>query len=362
LSLLFKHVPPQLPASGRCKIAFVGDFPSDHDLLKGKPFMGADGRTLDQILRVAGLAGEGGMVEARSAFLVTNVFDTAIPDEAFAPATERKKWTDYPEHLTPIRGSGYLRPEYLSHLDRLTSQLQAARSNLIVPLGAVALWSLTGVSDISLARGAVGSATQIASGVKLLPTYHPRHVAQDHRLFHVAVLDFVKAAAQAEFSEVRLVKRKIHIRPTVADLARWEERLFAADSLAVDIETAKQQITCIGFAPSPAESFVIPFADYERASNSYWSTAQDEACAWDTVRRLVESDIPKIMQNGLYDAYYLIRQAGIYPKNYSEDTRLMHHALYPELPKSLAFMGATYAQQGPWKLLNSHGKEDKKDA
>jgi uracil-DNA glycosylase len=376
---LLKHVPPQLPADGTCKIAFVGEAPSDYERLYGFPLVGPSGRTFDQILRVSGLAADGDtqlaiperarrvqrLLKARAPYLVTNVFDEQLPGGQgkqansvagwCASATERLKWKDY--DLPIIRGSGYLRPEYVTHLTRLASELEQSKPNLIVPLGATALWALTGVSDISIARGAVSQCTMLAPGVKILPTYHPAHVQQEWRLFHVAVSDLVKAAKEAEFPDVRLVKRRIHIRPSVADLAKWEKALLSAPRLAVDIETSKQQITCIGFATGPETAYVIPFADFSKASRSYWPTVEQEALAWGLVRRVCESAIPKTLQNGLYDVYYLIRQAGIWVNGYADDTRLQHHALYPELPKSLAFMGATYAQQGPWKLMRQNRSE-----
>lgn len=377
---LLTRVPPQLPVGGRCKLAFVGEAPSDYERLYGFPLVGPSGRVFDQILRVAGLAcrGEGlelpdrakrvqGLLRSRTDFLVTNVFDAQLPEgkrsndlaQWCASAPEAKTWDGY--DLPPIKSAGYLRPEHVHHLDRLRAELEAARPNLIVPLGATALWALTGESDISLARGAISTASRLVPGVKILPTYHPAHVQQEWRLFHVAVLDLVKAAAEAEFPEVRLVKRRIHIRPTLADLVRWEALLLASPCLAVDIETAKQQITCIGFAPDATTAYVIPFVDYEKPSRSYWYSVEAEAEAWRTVRRICEGPATKLMQNGLYDCYYLIRQMGIWPRGYSEDLRLQHHALYPELPKSLAFMGATYAQAGPWKTMANHRREKRDD-
>lgn len=376
---LLDHVPAQFPLSGKCKIAFIGEAPSDYERIYGAPLVGPSGRTFDQILRVAGLACEGGglpqgslgraervrrLLDARTAYLVTNVFDEQLPDNSVkawcAPAQEAKTWQNY--DLPPIKGAGWLRPEYCHHLERLAEELRRCSPTLVVPLGATALWAMTGVSDITLARGAVSTTSPFFGSIKCLPTHHPAHVNQEFKLFHVVVTDLVKAAAEAEFPEVRLSARKIHIRPTVRDLVGWRSTLVRQERLAVDIETAKQQITCIGFAPSAEEAFVIPFADYANPSKSYWSRVEEEMAAWDLVRALCEGPAVKTFQNGLYDCYYLIRQAGIWPRNYSEDTRLMHHALYPELPKSLAFMGSTYANLGPWKLMADHRHEEKRDA
>ncbi len=354
---LLSVVPAQEPTAPHCKIAFVGDFPDDYARLKGHPFAGGQGKVFDQLLRTAGLPD-------RSHFLITNVFDQK-PEQGdigkwCAPIAEAKTWSGY-GMLDKLGRFGYLRPEHIHHLNRLGTELQKWKPNLIIPLGATALWALTGVSDISIARGAVDVATLLGLKTKILPTNHPKNILQDWRLFHMTVADLTKAAYECEFLEQRLVKREIHIRPSVSDLRIWQKNLLQANTLSVDIETTKQQITCIGFAPSPSKAFVVPFADYEKPSRSYWETVAAEQEAWNMVRILCESQIQKVFQNGLYDTYYLIRQANIWPVNYCEDTRLQHHALYPELPKSLAFLGATYGNLGPWKQLRIKAREKRDD-
>lgn len=378
MSNLFSVVSAQEPAPGQdCKIAFIGDFPDDHDRLHGFPLVGPVGKVFDQILRVAGLAVEGtnfpvpaharkvrNLLNARAPFFVTQVFDCAVPDNDLSkwcsPIAEAKEWKNY--GLSKLGRFGYLKPEFaIPHLYRLQRELDLWKPNLIVPLGPTALWALTGQADINIARGAITQASFLIPGAKILPTYHPAAVMKDWRLFHVVVADLMKAAIEAEFPELRLVKREIYLRPTVEDLVGWQRSLLGSKSLAVDIETSKQQITCIGFSPSPDKAFVVPFVDYEQSSRSYWPTVEAEVVAWQMVREVCESPVPKILQNGLYDGYYLIRQAGIWLRNYCEDTRLQHHSLYPELPKSLAFLGATYANQGPWKQMRIKAREKRDD-
>ena len=117
----------------------------------------------------------------------------------------------------------------------------------------------------------------------------------------------------------------------------------------------------IGFAPSEERAIVIPFVDMRKSNRSYWPDTDAELKAWGYVKDICESDIPKLGQNfGAYDAYWLLDKYGIRVRNLLHDTRLMHHALYPELPKSLAFMGASYTRQGPWKTMRAK-KGDKRD-
>lgn len=303
------------------------------------------------------------LIQARSPYLVTHVFSHPYPKgglkEWCAQAPERKEWGDYT--CERIGGSGYLRPDFMFHLVRLREELRTASPVLIVPIGPIALWALTGQSDVSIARGAVSTATLLVPGIKILPIYSMEQIQADWRCFHITVSDLVKAAYESTFLEVKGVKFEIHICPDRRDLALWRSKLLCARKMAVDIETSLSQITCIGFATGEEEAFVVPFVRFDQANHSYWANAEEEADAWQLVRDVLESDIPKVLQNGLYDSYYLARQAGIFIRSYREDTRLQHHALFPELPKSLAFLGATYTNFPPWKQLASYRRE-KRDA
>jgi hypothetical protein len=50
-------------------------------------------------------------------------------------------------------------------------------------------------------------------------------------------------------------------------------------------------------------------------------------------------------------------KVGLFPHNYVEDTMLIQHALYPELPKSLGFLGSIHTNDVAWKELRPRGKE-----
>jgi len=56
-----------------------------------------------------------------------------------------------------------------------------------------------------------------------------------------------------------------------------------------------------------------------------------------------------LFQNGPYDVMWIDKKWKMKVMNYGDDTRLAHQVLYPELPKDLAFLGATYTDLGAWK-------------
>ena len=120
--------------------------------------------------------------------------------------------------------------------------------------------------------------------------------------------------------------------------------------LAVDIETRDNQITCIGFAPSAQIALVVPFEDMRKPGGSYWGSLDAELAAWEWVRHVLDLPIPKVFQNGLYDLHRLWRGYGIPVRNAEHDTMLLHHALQPESPKGLAYLGSIYTDETAWKL------------
>jgi hypothetical protein len=75
------------------------------------------------------------------------------------------------------------------------------------------------------------------------------------------------------------------------------------------------------------------------------------------VRQMNDTPIPKIMQNGMYDALYFLRW-NVPPVNWIYDTQHMFHSWYSELPKRLDFITAfTVREIRFWKDDASAGSE-----
>ena len=349
-------VPAQWPAQLPAKIAFVAEAPSDEEVERGIPLIGPSGRVFDSMLRTAGLD--------RSNYLITNVFDQKLPDNDVknwcAPMGEARAggFTDIP----PIEEAGFLRPEYRHHLTRLQEELEICRPNVIVPLGGTALWALTGDAAITAHRGSITQAKRLVPGAKLLPTFHPALVIRQWKFFSVVVGDFVKAHTQSLLGpQITYPTRNLLLEPDLNDIRTFIPRLLKSSLLSVDIETGWGQITSVGFAPDAENAICIPFLDKRTVHRNYWPTTAEEVEAWKLVREVMESDTPKLGQNfGGYDAFWFMLKKRIKPMNFIHDTRLLHHALYPELPKDLEFMGASYSTQGAWKNWGRH-KEKKDD-
>lgn len=129
-------VPGEGPAGAR--VVLVGEAPGAREDLTGRPFVGAAGRLLDQLLTEAGLA--------RDAVFITNVVKAR-------PPRNRDPTADEVRHHRPW----------------LDAQLAVIEPELIVPLGRHALRHFADGVTITEAHGRVVE----GGGRRVLPWFHP---------------------------------------------------------------------------------------------------------------------------------------------------------------------------------------------
>lgn len=314
-----------------------------------RPFVGASGWLLNQLLAHAGIS--------RQDCYTTNVFNLRprpSNDIKNLCGGKAEALPGYPE----IAKGKYIRKEYGPELERLYEEVRTVQPNLIVALGATAAWAFMHSRGIKTVRGAVartapGVTSRLGREYKVLPTYHPAAVLRDWSSRPVATADLMKAAREQHFPEVRRPRRLIWTHPTLADLLDYEvQHLNGAARIACDIETAGTQITCIGFSPSPDSAIVIPL--FRGTNDHYWSDPAEEVAALQIVQRWLDT-YPCVFQNGLYDMHVMWRYYGLRLRHDTEDTMLMHHAYMPELPKGLGFLGTLYSDEPVWKHMRTKG-------
>lgn len=376
ITTLDLNKPTKVPAIGRqdAIVVIVGEAPGKDEDIHGAPFVGESGKLLYATLCKVGIIEPGDVWAKRrhnpsprqmlklwreSGIFLTNVVDERPPNnkiEALCASKADVGGKDYP--LPPLRPGKYLRPEYLHNLDRLREELLTVKPNLVVALGNTALWALTGQNKITSYRGTVLESTMVP-GLKVLPTFHPAAILRGWGNHPVFLADFMKASHEQHSPDISFPRRLIWIEPTWEDLPEWHAKIMAQPELAVDIETSNGQITCIGFS-TETEAWVFPFVDQRKPGYSYWPTAREERAAWEVVYDICTSNVPKVLQNGLYDVQWTIRKANMPMRNFLHDTLLMHHVLHPELPRSLEFMGSIYTNSPAWKILRT-GHSFKRD-
>ena len=155
---LYKKATQVVPGEGlkRARLMLVGEQPGDQEDIAGKPFVGPAGRLLDECLQEAGVD--------RSLCYVTN----AVKHFKFERRGKRRL------HAKPNAG------EIQRCAWWLGGELELLRPDLIVALGATALYTLMGRSvGLTKERGHVLPA---ASGTPILVTIHPSYLLRirDH--------------------------------------------------------------------------------------------------------------------------------------------------------------------------------------
>lgn len=332
------------------KIALVGEAYGAEEEAAKQPFIGKSGKLLNELLSSAGIR--------RSECFVTNAFNLRPNDKNDIDALFGPKGVGIG---SPKAAGKYLLPQYTSEISRLHQELISLSPNIIVALGATATWAvLQKPIKISEIRGTLSWADSV--NAKVLPTFHPAAVLRQWNLRPTVILDLMKAKRESESRSIEFIERELWIDPTLDDLRLFDEQHIAnCTELSVDIETPSGQIDCVAFAPSKSLSLCVPFVDRRKPGNSYWVTEAEEVMAWYYVRKWLLSPAAKIGQNFLYDIQWLWRKMGLRVSNFRHDTMLKSHALFPELPKGLGFLGSIYCNERAWKLLGKYRTEDKRD-
>lgn len=346
------------------RIVIIGEAWGRNEAAIGQPFVGATGLYLNRLCEEAGLIPPGSArqiaptygqfywrkrdeIYRQAGIYLTNVLNEQPPGNKVETLCIGK-YGDLPA----IRAGKYLAPTYLHHLARLRSELEHHRPNLILGMGATALWFCLGITAITKMRGAVAPSKY----GKFLPTFHPSYLMQGNQhLRPVVLMDLLKAARESHFPEIRRPERFVYIPEDLNDISWAMREIATGERLSVDIETVEDQITCIGFAWTPQHALVIPIWDFSKSDRSYWGH-NEEIHVWSCIRSILGMPIPKVFQNGLYDIHFLWRRYGIMPSACSDDTMLLHHALQPEMQKGLGFLGSIYTDEPAWKLMRPRGK------
>lgn len=338
------RIPPQWPRQLPCRIALVGEAPGAEEVIKGAPFVGPAGELLDDLLRRAGIA--------RGECLVTNVFHTRPPSNNvgwFFGGEDVNR-----DHFFPTHGA--LKNEWVPELARLNEELTKADPNVVVALGAIAMWALTGRDKITGNRGFTIPSSD--GKWKVLPTYHPAFVLRSYGDKPVLYSDLKKALRNANDKKMIRVARRIHIIEVVADLDVMEEDIRAAGGCAVDVETDylnTKQITMISFAPTEHDTYVIPFWNKDRPDYSNYDAVTEAAVVVRIGRILRDPGIRKLFHHAAYDLSYLSRDYGSV-RGRIDDTMLIAHSMQPEWEKSLAHLGSLKTDELAWKHLRSKPK------
>ena len=309
------------------KIMLVGEAPGKAEDESGKPFQGLAGQTLNNLLGQAGIA--------RYQCLVTNVARERPPANKISFFFEDKKCT-------------IPKAKLIGWISELKQEIELYKPNIIIALGSIALWALTGEKKISDFRGYILPCT-LVPGRKVLATYHPQAVNYEWKLYFQTVLDLRKALRHSESSAMPESKQLLYPNVSARQFIEYMEMLIEHpeyDKLSVDVETIQpgSHIEELGLSHDPNFGMSI-FILKGRAPAL---PEKDELMLWQTFARLVEKK-KIVMQNGAYDTGVLWHNNHILVEDIWMDTLIAAHICWPELPRDLGFLGSICLDVKPWK-------------
>lgn len=216
--------------------------------------------------------------------------------------------------------------------------------NVIVPLGEYALNFITGLENINKQHCSILKVKAEFGARKAIPLLHPEHVQRAYDMQAYISFGCQRIKAESHSKNLGLPDRKFLLSLDLSFeqiIDYLETRVLQAPELSIDVETGRGIVNTHGFAISPSEAIAIDVLP------SSYSPAQFHKL-WSLIRKVLESDIPKIAQNSLYECQWASLY-GIDIKNISFETMWAMKLLHPGLDKGLDNVGRIYTRQPYWK-------------
>lgn len=328
-------------------IMVVDEAPGNQEAYHGRPFMGGDGQLLWEVLEQYGVT--------REQVYVTNVCK-------YRPEGNDIKGFFYTKMEGKRYGKlvcgKYVNKLLLEGLEELKEEIDRVKPNIIIALGNVALWGLTGecsprsnsISPTGITQWRGSMMKDRWWGRKVLPTLRPANVLKQYGTKWQLEVDLKRAVENS--GEGAWPKPEYVFRYDLGgeEAVRWLQLIPEGLSVAVDIETYKGFITCIGLATSREVAMCINFVGQD--GQSRYSVEEEAGILWELKRIMEKCEV--VGQNFMYDSQYMARFWGIRAVA-AWDTMHAQHVLLPGQPKGLDFLSSLYCDYHRyWK---DEGKE-----
>ena len=247
-----------------------------------------------------------------------------------------------PQVVTKISKKGVIRPtaELSNWIELLRAEIELTKPKVIIACGNEALKALCNVQGISKLRGSMLNCS-LVPGVKVVPLMHPSWIARSMAYQEVFVSSHI--VCNTVLPEIHNIQGRLYdklIQPDIHQVTHFLRQINSP--FVIDIETRAGSIACIGFAAilqGKTQSICIPL---QTTTGPYFSL-EDEYTFWQEFQA-VALKYQMIGHNIFYDMAWL-REFGITPCDI-EDTMLLFHRLFPELPKGLDFVNMWF--NGRW--------------
>lgn len=306
------------------EIMIIGENPIAEDCRHAEPFCGYPGNELNTMLSAVGIS-----------------IDSCYRTYVCKARPPRGATANFFINVDKLIASTYL----IESKKELLEEIENVRPKLIICLGGLASWAVTGQYSITKWRGSqLQYAFADGTNCWVLPTYSPSFVLRQWIVRSTTINDLRRASRYATW---KVPEYDFTIRPTLETvlgfISELEQRAAVSPVLVSgDIETRGGHIACLGIGVSKTRAICIPFMDIKKPDSHYWREDEEVAIVQRLVALFRNDKVRWCFQNGAYDFQYFARWWGTSPY-LATDTMLEHHVAWTgDLPKGLDFLSSMY--------------------
>lgn len=323
-------------------IVIVGEAPGEEEELQGRPFVGPSGKLLTTMLREAG-------VNPANVY-VTNVCKYRPPSNKIeAWLTDKKKVGAANEWEQ--KDGRYYNDAIAEGLSELAGDIRSREPRLVLGLGNTALWALTGQWGVMDWRGSeMHCLGDDGERIPFVPTLHPASILRSWPTRAFAAHDLKARVARRLRDGFDTPQWDFCWSPSLSEALAFIKGLHG--DVAVDVETSRGQIVCVGLAPSARRAMCIPFIS--EGYGSYWSSVDMAVIVAALEQKLMGGDVNVVGQNFNYDASYFDANFNFVPR-VGFDTLIAQSVLFPGTPRGLGFLSSMHCD---W---HCYWKDDARD-
>lgn len=219
--------------------------------------------------------------------------------------------------------------------------IESRRPRVVVTFGEAPFFLLTGHSSHYKWRGSQFNKSLAGYEYWLIPTYHPVEIMRQFEWLTVAGMDLTRAKRIQNLPPRDVREYDFITSPSEAQVYEALDGLIESTH-AVDLETLKGHITCIGISLTLHRAICIPLTQ-RHSLEPYWEPEAERRILTFLHHFFQRKDLSWVFQNGIYDLQYIVRYLGVRPK-INFDTMVAQQLRYNPLPKSLDFIASQHCE------------------
>ena len=314
------------------KVAVVSQAPRAKEQALGRGYVSSESKTLTDMLTRVGIT--------RNDLYLTYVIKERLPKDDLDFYITFPKFGSKPPVYTE---------KYIMYLENLKKDLIEWDGNVIVAVGRLALYALTGLQGINNWRGSVVEST-LVPGKKVIPILDPLTAQKMYIYTYLIMDDLVKVKKESKYTEIIKRERNLIIAPTFHQAMSFLSEAASVPRIGTDIE-GLYWMSCFSIAISETEAMSIPLVD---SQGSYFTPDKEAIILKEYAKILANKNQEHVFQNGIYDFDFLFNEYGMRIYNI-HDSMLAHRITYPDQKKGLDLLTSIYTDMNYYKEEGKRG-------